>query len=239
MTKYELRINHRWVSSINPHFTFNYVQPDEYRFSHDSVFLARKVFEIILDKKLKHEHILDLCSGCGIVGLDLLFHLNAAGLVLPKEIDFLEVQAIYNDFFETNAETIRKLSNKNVDLNFLNINYQTLVDSDKFVQQSNSFSKKYDLIISNPPYFRKDQGVLSKSEFKNRCRFFIDSDFKNLIQAIDKSLKSDGHAFILLKSLTEHGINVEKEFENLRTGLVLKSLGLIRDTGFYEITKSV
>ena len=233
MTKSGLRIHHPWVSSINPHFTFNYVQPEEYRFSHDSVFLAREVFEIISQTNLKYNRILDLCSGCGIVGLDLLYHINAERLTPAEEIDFLEVQIIYKSFFEKNIKTFRDLSKTETPMNFLNLNYEGLT------QPNSPFFEKFDLIISNPPYFRKGQGVLSKSEFKNRCRFFIDSDFKTLIQAIQNSLKPTGHAFILLKSLTEHGIDIEKEFKHLQTGLTLKNLGLIRDTGFFEIIKSV
>lgn len=218
------------VSTINTHFTFSYAQPNEYRFSHDSVFLARKIFEIVRDKGLNYDRILDLCSGCGIVGLDLAFHLNDENLQLPKRIDFLEVQSIYRAFFEKNVETLNSLIRKDLATCFINANYDSLIQADS------NLSEKYDLIISNPPYFRKDQGVLSKSEFKNRCRFFIDSDFKNLIEAIQQSLNKKGHAFILLKSLAEHGVDIEKEFTHLNTRLMLRNLGLIRDTGFYEIT---
>ncbi|MBC7465055.1 MAG: methyltransferase [Bdellovibrio sp.] len=219
------------MSSINLHFTFNYVQPDEYRFSHDSVFLAREVFKKIKKFHLPYTQILDLCSGCGIVGLDLLFHLNSNGMQLPKKTDFLEIQNIYKPFFDKNVETFNGITKQSVSAQFLNINYEMLA------QPESIYASSYDLIISNPPYFRKDQGVLSKSEFKNRCRFFIDSDFKNLIAAFKVSLSESGNAFILLKSLTEHGIDIEKEFADLDTGLKLINLGLIRDTGFYQIKK--
>ncbi|MBV2168118.1 MAG: hypothetical protein KUL82_05355 [Bdellovibrio sp.] len=62
------------MSSINPHYTFHYSQPEEYRFSHDSVMLARKVFERVSASAMENWRGLDLCSGCGIVGLDFLFH---------------------------------------------------------------------------------------------------------------------------------------------------------------------
>ncbi|MEQ1722948.1 MAG: SAM-dependent methyltransferase, partial [Pseudobdellovibrio sp.] len=97
--------------------------------------------------------------------------------------------------------------------------------------------EKYDLIISNPPYFRKEAGLLSPNEFKNRCRFFLDSDFTSLIKAIEYSLAKGGRAFVLLKSLEEHGVSIEKEFHSLKSSLGLQNLGLIRDTSLYCITK--
>lgn len=183
------------MSSQNLHFTFNYAQPEEYRFSHDSVFLARQVFELF-SGNLKDAVGLDLCSGCGIVGLDFLFHCKTTGLNLPEHFDFVEVQNIYREYFEENCQ---RFGADLPSLNFINENYEIL--------KSESYQGRYDLIMSNPPYFRVNQGMPSPSEFKNRCRFFIDSDFKNLIEAIHNALKPGGSAFILLRDLQHHGVN--------------------------------
>lgn len=231
LTKYSLRRHHLPVSSINPYVTFNYVQPHEYHFSHDSVFLARKVFEIIKDEKIDYSRTLDLCSGCGIIGLDLAFHLQNHNLALPKKIDFLEVQKIYEPFFKKNVETFSSVTGKSITADFINLNYDQLITTDETDQE------KYNLIVSNPPYFRKNQGLLSKSDFKNRCRFFIDSDLKNLILSIENSLSEQGKAFILLKSLAQHGVQVEHEIAAFNTNLTFKHLGLIRETDLYQITK--
>jgi tRNA1(Val) A37 N6-methylase TrmN6 len=64
------------MSSVNQKPTFNYSQPEDYHFSHDSVFLAQKVSEIIQKEELRLKSVLDLCSGCGIVGMDLLYYLQ-------------------------------------------------------------------------------------------------------------------------------------------------------------------
>ncbi len=195
------------MNSINPYFTFNYTQPEEYRFSHDSVFLARKVFELF-PGELEGFSALDLCAGCGIVGLDFLYHCKSAGKIMPASFDFLEVQSIYHEYFKKN---LLEFGSKLPLINFLNQNYEILKDE--------SNQHRYDLIVSNPPYFRVNQGILSPSGFKNRCRFFIDSDFKNLIEAIDNTLKPHGSAYILLRDLQNHGVNPLNEARKILGGM--------------------
>jgi tRNA1Val (adenine37-N6)-methyltransferase len=218
------------MSSVNLKPTFNYSQPEHYHFSHDSVFLAQKVSKIIQLLDLRLKSVLDLCSGCGVVGMDLLFYLHENKMRLPVEIDFLEIQGVYQSHFIKNVDTLKTRINDIPNYSFLLMNYEQLI-------QNIHYKNKYDLIICNPPYFRKETGVLSPIEFKNRCRFFIDSDYPTLIKAIEYSLAQNGRAYVLLKSLHEHGISIEKEFQSLTWVLKLENLGLIRDTSLYCMTK--
>lgn len=148
--------------------------------------MAREIFELYRDQDLSNFDVLDLCSGCGIIGLDFLFHLRTDHKAQPRSLDFVEVQDIYREHFE---ENLRRLGGPTSSLRFLCQNYETLIKS----------PKKYDLILCNPPYFQPHEGKLSPSEFKNRCRFFIDSSLEVLLQVFQQNLQSNGHAYFLFR----------------------------------------
>lgn len=213
------------MTSVNTHFTFNYSQPVEYRFSHDSVFLARQSFELTSHMSLGGKRGLDIGAGSGIVGLDYLCHRKNENFDLPQSFDFLEIQDVYSQHFEKN-----KLNSQltETQLNFLNRNYEDLLLPE--------FGGKYDLILANPPYFFKEHGLMSPSEFKNRCRFFIDSDFASLLLGIASALTPRGEAFILLRDLTQHGWNsIEEAHKICGDRLDIKKVGEIRGTLFVSL----
>ena len=216
------------MSSINPHFTFEYSQPAEYHFSHDSVFLARRVFETLNPAMVPSLRGLDLCAGCGIVGLDLIYHSKKAWGVTPASFDFFEVQEIYQPHF---VENLSRGEINAASVHFVAENYSRLLE------QKHSFV--YDLIVCNPPYFRQGQGKLSPSEFKSRCRFFIDSDFTTLLLAIKASLSERGVAYVLLRDLADHGWYPKIEAEKiLGADMLVESLEDIRGTGLISIKRN-
>lgn len=208
----------------------NYTQPDEYHFSHDSVFLARYVFEWIQkNPNFQLSSAADICAGCGVIGLDLLIHLKNSHSQLPKAIDFIEVQDVYRSYFQSNRSEALKQIDTNLSLQFLCQNYSDLV--------SENAQNKYDLIVCNPPYFQIQQGKQSPSEFKNRCRFYIDSDFETLLQAIWFSLTPQGAAFVLLRSLQDHKINYDLNSLSKKHQIDIQVDGNIRGTDVLKITK--
>lgn len=191
------------MSSINSFPTFKYSQPEAYHFSHDSVFLAREIFE-------KHQYeiknpdykMLDLCAGCGIVGMDLLFH-QLKESEFSGEIDFLEIQSIYKSHFEENQKSLQKcFPSHNLKLNWIQKNYAEIKEF-----------KKYDLILSNPPYFLKGNGMLSDNEFKNRCRFFLDSGWVEMLIFMKNSLKENGKSYFLVREELKKIIEKEAYFD--------------------------
>lgn len=219
------------MSSINSHFTMKYSQPAEYHFSHDSVFLARYVFEWVQKKtNLQLHSVADFCSGCGIVGLDFLIHLYQNKNNLPESVDFIEVQEAYQKHFEHNVSQFQLLCPPGVRSHFLNQNYSELLTQPLFFE-------KYDLILCNPPYFNLGQGKLSPSEFKNRCRFFIDSDFDQLLKSIRHSLNNQGVAFVLLRSLKDHKIEYDLKKLSQDFGVDLEIVCDIRGTDVLKIQK--
>lgn len=215
------------MSSINPYYTFHYSQPEEYHFSHDSVFLARRAFEILQNEDVRDLQGLDLCAGCGIIGLDFLFHFKQQNLPCFKSFDFLEVQEIYQEHFNKN---LKSLNSATTSVRFINKNYIELIKEES--------SNTYDLILCNPPYFHSGQGKLSPSDFKNRCRFFLDSDFKSLLQAIENSLALNGRGFILLRSQKEHGWDVLEEARSIfSTRIKMSTIEEIRGTNVILVQK--
>lgn len=216
-----------WVTSINPYFTFNYSQPEDYHFSHDSVFLARRVFELVAGRLSPQSLVLDLCSGCGIVGLDFGFHCQKE-LDFAPSCDFVEVQETYQPHF---IENVRRLAPDNPQsLRFLSENYAAL--------QSPQYANRYDVVLCNPPYFRIGQGKTSPSEFKNRCRFFIDSDFPTLLRTLVHTLRETGEAYILLRDLSDHSTDplAEARRELAQTAQI-NVLRDIRGTALVRIKK--
>lgn len=171
-------------------FTYNYHQPNQYRFSLDSIHLAHFVaMQLKSNPDLGNLRILDLCAGCGVVGFELSWHLPAI-----RNIEFIEVQTIYTDYFYQN---IAKINRPELQCKWHVLNYDEL--------HKKEWENTFDVIVSNPPYFQLGHGVLSPSEFKNRCRFYLDSSFENYIYALEHSLADQGKAYFLLRSLEQHG----------------------------------
>ena len=215
------------MASINSHFTFNYSQPEEYRLSHDSVFLAREIFERMRGEDLTGKRGLDICAGSGVVGMDFLFHRRAAGQSLPVSFDFLEVQEVYSGHFVANASQLGPIETR---LNFLCCNYNILTEA--------KFAEAFDLVVCNPPYFLPGRGKLSPNEFKNRCRFFIDSDLRSLLAGVHNCLKPFGVCYMTLRELKEHGLDILAEAREFsKNKLLIEVAGEIRGTLFLRMTK--
>jgi tRNA1Val (adenine37-N6)-methyltransferase len=158
----------------------DYSQPDFYRFSEDSILLVKEV----LNLNLKAAHVLDVCAGSGIVGLEY-----AQSAHFLTKIDFCEIQGEFIPHLQKNIEFYlpRQIDTEVFHLDFLQM---PLIE--------------YDLILSNPPYFHLGHGVLAPDERKNRCRFFIDSSLEKLVLAFSKHLKIGGKAFFLVRTDQKH-----------------------------------
>lgn len=179
---------------LNQTYTISYSQPEAYRFSLDSVFLAQRINEWLLEHQYHPVNVADVCAGCGVVGLELLFHIYQRSTQKISLIDFIEVQFDYETHFEKNKRAMQALLQSTVNLKLTLMNYESLIGQ----TGKNNF---YDLIICNPPYFHLGQGKLSPSNFKNRCRHFMDSDFSHLLKWIQFALSKFGSAFILVRDL--------------------------------------
>jgi tRNA1(Val) A37 N6-methylase TrmN6 len=87
------------------------------------------------------------------------------------------------------------------------------------------FAGRYDLIVGNPPYFFPAEGLPSKSELRNRCRFFRDGSFEDLFSGVAHSLKPGGRGFLLVKEGSKHGRRafetVHRELESIASVAVV------------------
>lgn len=205
-------------------FTYSYKQPEEYRFSLDSIHLAEYVAQEIQSKtNLSSLRVLDLCAGCGVVGFELSWYVRDL-----RQFDFVEVQDIYTDYFYENITVINR---PELQLQWHIVNYDVLLEK--------SWGNKFDLIVSNPPYFLPHQGAHSPSSFKNRCRFFLDSSFENYIAALNNVLAPQGKAYFLLRPLEQHGYDLFSQAEILlkNTDTSIKIISQIRGTHLVLLSK--
>ena len=207
-------------------FTQAYNQPHDYRFCQDSVLAPKLIAQDLINTRYLERgssgeassrlgssvtmRALDVCAGCGVMGLELLHALGEKAKSLA-EIDFLEIQARFEPYFRENTIGYERTQSPAVEtetatpnaerpsprLNWINDNYSRL--------SAPEFAGRYDLIIANPPYFEKSEGTLSENEMNNRARFFLDGSFDQLLKAVRNSLKPNGRAYVLMKSGKKHG----------------------------------
>lgn len=208
-------------------FTYSYQQPEEYRFSLDSIHFAEFLAEHLKTRvDLASCRVLDLCAGCGVIGFELAFYLREL-----QQIDFVEVQEIYAEYFSKNLAIVNR---PELHVKWHLLNYEELLQK--------NWEQKFDLIISNPPYFYPGHGPLSPSVFKNRCRFFIDSTFTNFILAIANTLAINGEAYFLLRPLKQHGYDVLDDIKKIlqdKPNIIVEKISEIRGTDVVMLKKLI
>jgi len=164
-----------------------YSQPDFYRFNSDSVELSKFVSKCITsDNKLS---VLDLCSGCGVVGIEFeSLHQNLEKLTL------LELQKDFKEHIVENSK-------------YLNCDFEVIIDNFLNFNRPASF----DLILSNPPYFELGSGRLSPDLKRNLCRHFDEGLLAKFISKIFELLCDGGQAFVVNREdLTIFDSRIEK-----------------------------
>ena len=129
-------------------------------FVNENVLIPRPDTEILVEevikiaKKIEKPRILDLCTGSGAIAISI-----------AKNIPTAEVYAI--DISEKALEVAKKNANR-LDTNV------------KFVK-SNLFSNigkvKFDIIVSNPPYIKKEDIKLLSEEVKNEPIIALDAGY--------------------------------------------------------------
>lgn len=157
----------------------------------DSAFLVKTVSEQISQKNI---NLLELGSGNGIISI-MLSHYHSKWKIMGIEIQGHLV----------------KLSQDNAKLSETS---STFTERDLRAFTS---SQKYDLIISNPPYFPKDKGRMSPIVERAISRHEITCNMLDIMECVRRNLKKDGSAFVLYPQ------NREQELYNFAKKVDLKA----------------
>ncbi len=158
---------------IFKHFTIRQSYKDVMKVSTDSVLLG--CFADI--ENLKEGVALDIGSGTGILSL-MLAQKNTALKITAIDNNVNAFQCSQNNF--QNSQYADRLNALHISLEeFVKVNTQ-----------------KFDLIISNPPYFSKS--LKSYYSFKNNNRHQNNLNYETLLNAVIQLLKEDGSFYTIV-----------------------------------------
>jgi tRNA1Val (adenine37-N6)-methyltransferase len=140
----------------------------------DSCLFGAWIAKKIEDKILRPEYILDIGSGTGLLTLML-------AQKSPAIIDAVEIDE--NSFEQTM-------------INFQNSHWKDRLNIFHADIKTWGVEKKYDLIISNPPFFEND--LRSANQNKNVAKHHDGLTLKELLNSVKKYLTTDGNLAVLL-----------------------------------------
>ena len=142
----------------------------------DTEILVEEVIKIA--KRINAKKILDLCTGSGAIAVSL-----------AKYIENSQITAVD---ISDKAISVAKLNAKNNNVE----NQITFVESDLFKQLP---KEKYDIIVSNPPYIKKEIIKSLDKEVQNEPKIALDGGYdgldfyRKIINNADEFLKFTGY----------------------------------------------
>jgi tRNA1Val (adenine37-N6)-methyltransferase len=149
--------------------TLEYLQPDFYHFNEDSIILKN----IVTDYHSTISSLLDVGSGCGVMGIEIARKSHVSQLtLLEKQVEFLP-------YIQEN-------------LKLFNTQNYKVINEDILTFEPNS---KFDVIISNPPYFREEASRKSSNEKKNICRILKGMTHQQWFEKTLELCKREGYIY--------------------------------------------
>lgn len=170
----------------------DYFQPDFYRFNEDSLRLVKWVRA----KTSSASHILDLGAGSGIIGIEL------ARTLQPKILELVELQSDFIPFIRQNSDM------------FLDQDTRIRISESSFREWIPA--NKFDLIVSNPPYFLPGHGEQSHDPRKGIARSFLRDSWEILLDTIERSLSDEGKSFLVIRKDPRIVKEIEKAGRSLK-----------------------
>lgn len=157
----------------------DYLQPDFYKFNQDSLFLV----EFLLEQEICHraDSVFDVGAGCGVIGLELIQRLAYQ----PKKLFLIERLEQFAPYLQHNIDYFKKEKN-----------LQTLISYSIAALEEKNWGK-FDLVISNPPYFLSNEGIKSPDPLRQHCRSFEFSDHLHFINLMKDHINPGGVGYFL------------------------------------------
>ncbi len=151
----------------------DYHQPEFYRFSEDSL----KLVHFVKANVDSVQNILDVCAGCGVIGMEL-------AAFYQSQLTLVEAQKDFLPSLEQNAAQFLRMK------------------PGIFIGQLSAFTskEKFDLIVCNPPYYLPAHGQKSTDARRDTARRFTQDGWGELLKLIQISLSDAGQAFLVIKN---------------------------------------
>lgn len=166
-----------------------YSQPKFYHFSEDSTHLAK----LVRANELEQTHILDVGAGSGVIAIELALRYTVAS------ITFLEKEEQFKPFLNDNIKKFIPLVKTNIVIEDF-MHFKT--------------DRKFDLIITNPPYFDFGKGRISPDREKQNCRTFTsEMNLSKWIELCLSLLKTDGELYLVTRN--ENKKQIKRTYEVL------------------------
>ncbi len=127
----------------------------------------------------KESKILDLGTGTGIIAI-----------LLSQKIENAQVIAI-----EIQKE-VAEMAERSVRLNNLEDHVKIINDNIKNISKSLG-QAKFDVVVTNPPYKKKDTGVVNENNIKMISRHEITADLEDFIRVASEELKDYGAFYMI------------------------------------------
>ena len=169
----------------------------------DTEILVEQVFKVIKNNYLKEEKlkILDLCTGSGAIAISLEKYLN-----LDKQLDNANIEIYASDISESAlkiAEKNAKAINQNISIKF--------ILSDMF----KNINKKFDIIVSNPPYIETDTIKTLSKEVQSEPLIALDGGKDGL--DFYRTIVSESYNYLAHNGtiLVEIGYNQKEKVTNI------------------------
>jgi len=158
----------------------DYLQPEFFRFGWDSLFLVE---EVLARTKFQSRafRLLELGAGSGVVSCEVSQRL------VPSELDLVEAQEEWRPYLLGNLQQHGHFAQP------ASIHWTTV---GRF---NPAGALKYDLILSNPPYFHPDRGRPSPNAQRNAAHRLILDDWATWLSCFHRSLAMGGEAWWLQK----------------------------------------